>query len=336
MDLNTFRSTSRGPTFSRRTLCAALPAAILLPGLATAQTTGDWVAQKPVRMVVPFTPGGGVDVVARLVANTLGTSLGQPVVVDNKPGASGALGTEIVYREKPDGHTIEMTSNDTHSIYPHVNRKIRYKADEFTPVAPVIQIGLILMANPQLQVRNLQDVMRLSKQRQLNYATWGVGTSSHVAVEMLRLAAGLPPMLSVAYKGSAPAIQALLAGEVDLMMVPTNLAGGYLEKLAVIGLASPRRNAVFKNVPTLAEQGTAVDCDAWIGIVGPPRMPPVVAETIYRAVQRAIAQPDVQRRLRDGGMEPQFATRAEFGNYLANEHRRWGDVVRSANIVLEE
>jgi tripartite-type tricarboxylate transporter receptor subunit TctC len=336
MDLNTGRSPGNTPNLTRRSLCAALPAVSLIPGLAKAQTEKDWMAQRPVRMVVPFPPGGGVDVVARLLAQALGTSLGQPVVVDNKPGASGALGTETVYNEKPDGHTIEVTSNDTHSIYPHVNRKIRYKADEFTPVAPVIQIGLILMANPRLKVRDLQEVMSLAKQRELNYATWGVGTSSHVAMEMLRLSTGMPAMLAVAYKGSAPAIQAVLAGEVDLMMVPTNLAGGYLEKLAVIGVASPRRSPVFKSVPTLAEQGAAVDCDAWIGVVGPPRMPAAVADAIHRAVQSAIAEPGLQQRLRDKGMQPQIASRAEFASYLANEYRRWGEVVRSAKIVLDE
>jgi tripartite-type tricarboxylate transporter receptor subunit TctC len=120
------------------------------------------------------------------------------------------------------------------------------------------------------------------------------------------------------------------------MMVPTTLAGQYLEKLAVIGLASPRRSTFFKNVPTLAEQGAVVDCDAWIGVVGPPKMPAAVADTIHRAVQRVVAEPGLQQRLRDSGMEPHVASRAEFGKYLTNEYRRWGDVVRSAKIVVEE
>lgn len=325
----------------RRALCVFGPTAMLGAGWgafspAASQPVGDWVATRPIRMVVPYAPGGGTDITARVIAHALGNKLGQPIVVDNKPGASGAIGSEFVYREPADGHVIQMTSNDTHSIYPHVNTKVRYKAAEFTPLSSVIKLSYVLMARPNLPASNLADLIRLAQQKELTYGTFGIGTTPHVAMEMVRLVTNAPKMVAIAYKGSGPATQALMAGEIDLMMVPSSLVPAFRSKLVVIGVAAPTRDETLKDVPTLAEQGTVVDAGGWIALVGPPRMPAHIADTIHRRVQEALADPEVRKRLLDAAMVPHLASRAQFDTYLKSEYRRWGDVVRSGRIVLEE
>lgn len=325
----------------RRALCALGPAATVVGGWgalsrAAAQPSGEWVATKPIRMVVPYPPGGGTDITARVIAHALGTKLGQPIIVDNKPGASGAIGSEFVYREPADGHVIQMTSNDTHSIYPHVNTKVRYKAPEFTPLSSVIRLNYVLMARPQFPAKTLADVIKLAQQKELTYGTFGIGTTPHVAMEMVRLATNAPKMVAVAYKGSGPATQALMSGEIDLMLVPSSLVPAYRSKLVTIGVVAPMRDETLKDVPALAEQGTMVDGGGWIALVGPPKMPAHIADTIHRRVQEALAEPEVRKRLTDAAMVPHLASRAQFDAYLKNEYRRWGEVVRASKIVLEE
>jgi tripartite-type tricarboxylate transporter receptor subunit TctC len=313
-------------------------AALCLAPLARAQTASpsNWQAKQPIKLIVPYAAGGGVDIVSRILAKELGESLGAAIVVDNRPGASGALGSEIVYNAPPDGYTIEMSSADTHSIYPHVQPKMRFDAQAFTAIAPVVKISFVLMAKPDLPVKNVADVIKLAQQRGLFYSSWGVGTTSHVAMEMFRQATNISKMDNVAYKGAGPAVQALMAGEVDLMMVPTPLAVSFRSKLTVIGIAAPQRSEVLKDVPTLAEQGVNVDADAWIALIGPPKMPAAVVDAIYTQVSRVTAKLEVQKRLTDQAMSIHTATRAEFDRYLKSEYQRWGQVARAANIRLDE
>ena len=321
-----------------RHVMLALAGLLGTAGLQTAfaQPAPGWTATRPIRMIVPFPAGGGSDVVARIIAAAVGNNLGQPIIVENKSGASGAIGSEFVYNAAPDGQVIEMASVDTNSIYPHVYEKARFKPTEFTAIASVVKINFVLMGRPGLPAKTLSEVVALSRQQRLTYATYGVGTISHVAMAKLISQAKLAPMTDVPYKGAGPAAQALMGSEVDLMMVPAPLAVSFRSKLTVIGIASPARFESLKDVPTLGEQGVNIDTSAWIGIVAPPKMPAHIADAISRRVAEAMADPTVQKRLQDQAMVLHAGSRAQFETYLNDEYRKWGETVREANIKLEE
>lgn len=303
---------------------------------AHAQAAPAWMANRPIRMIVPFPAGGGADVVARIIATAVGSKLGEPIIVDNKAGAGGAIGTEFVYNAPGDGYTIQMASVDNLSIYPNLYAKARYKGLEFTPVSPIVKINFVLMGRPGLAVKTVSDIVALSKQKQLSYSTYGVGSVSHVAMLKLISLAKLAPMTDVPYKGTGPAAQALLASEVDLMMVPAPLAVSYRSRLTMVGIAAPERSDALKDVPTLSEQGINIDTSAWIGIVAPPKLPAAIADSMSKRFAEVMADPEVQKRLTDQAMTPHIGTRQQFGNYLNDQYKLWGDVVRGANIKLED
>jgi len=293
-----------------------------------------WAPTRPIRLIVPFAPGGGGDVVARLLANTIGNRMGQPMVVENRAGAGGAIGSEYVFNAPPDGYTLQMATVDSHSIHPQVYA-VRFRATDFTAVAPVVKISFALAGRPGLTAATLPELMALARSRELTYGMWGVGSSSHVAMSMFRAAASLPPMLPVPYQGAGPALQALLAGQVDLVPLPTPLAVAQRGNVILYGILSPSRNAALPDVPTMGEQGIAIDTDAWIGLLAPPNLPAPIVETISRHVAEAVAEPAFLRRLGELGMDPHRASAAEFAAYLDAEYARWGQTIREAGIKAE-
>jgi tripartite-type tricarboxylate transporter receptor subunit TctC len=319
----------------RGTAALALAAAGLnLPLAALAQ--GDWVPDKPVKMVVPFPPGGGADVAARIVAQAVGNKLGQPLIIENRAGAGGAIGAQVVQAAPADGTTLLVASADTHSIYPHVYTKPRFAAQDFVAVAPITRIAYVLMGRPDLPAKNVQEVVALAKKGKLSYATWGAGSAAHAAMSLFMGVADLPQLLHVPYTGSAPAAQALMAGQVDLMMVPMPLAVNSRSKLTVFGVSAQQRSDAMKDVPTLAEQGFPVDAEFWIGVLAPPKTNPAAVATLSRRFQEAVADPEVQKKLRAQGMSPHQATQPEYARYVADEYKRWGEVIQKAGIKIDE
>lgn len=295
-----------------------------------------WVAERPIKIVVPFPAGGGADVAARIVANAIGNKLGQPMIVENRGGAGGAIGSQVVQNAPADGYTLLVASADTHSIYPHVYTKPVFQVTEFVAVAPITRIAYVLMGRPELPARNASEVVALVKSSQISYASWGAGSAAHAAMGMFSAAIGMPSMLHVPYAGSAPAAQALMAGQVDLMMMPMPLAVGNRSRLKVFGVSAQQRSEAMKDVPTLAEQGIPVDAEFWIGLLAPKKTPSAALTAISARVAEAIADPEVQKKLRGLGMTPHQLSQPEFSNYVQNEYVRWGQVIKTAGIKVDE
>ncbi len=316
----------------------ALFAGMTLCGLG-AQAQGVY-PDKSIRMVVPYNAGGGTDVLARAIAVGAGKILKQTIVVDNKPGASGMIGSDYVAKAAPDGYTILMTAADTHSINPHVYPKIAY--DALKDFAPIAQVGLLpyaLVVNPKVAAKNIHEFIALAKSQpgKLTYASWGVGSSSQVAMEMLKVSSGLD-ILHVPFTGAAPAMTAVLAGQVDAMFVPLSLAVPNAEagKVVVMGLGAPARFVGAPNMPTLAEQGIKVYTSPWISILGPAKMPKAAIDAIYSAVNEAVKDPQISELMIKGGLQLEVLNPEQFGKVLVSEFEHWGATVKAAGIKADQ
>ena len=292
-----------------------------------------------IKFIVPYNAGGGTDVLARAVAQGTSEMLDQSIVVDNRPGASGMIGADMVAEAAPDGYTLIATASDTHTINPHVYPNIPYNAQkDFTPVARVGYLPYAMVVNPQLGVKNIQDYIALAKNDpgKLTYASWGVGSSSHVAMEMLNVNQQLD-VLHVPYTGAAPAMTALIGGQVDALFVPLSLAKPNADagKVQIMGLAAPKRFVDAPEVPTMVEQGINVIASPWIGILAPAGTPAAHIDVLSNAVIKATGIPAVAEALTKGGLEIAPQDAKDFGTYLTQDYKAWGDTVQAAHIKAE-
>lgn len=324
---------------SRRQFGITLGAIALAPyaGIASGQS---WKSDRPIRVIVPYPAGGSTDIVARVLAQAIGDKLGQPIVVDNRAGAAGAIGSQAAYTAAPDGHTLIIGATDTHCIYPHVYSKPLFKAEEFTAIGPIGVIPFVLMARSDLEANTALEVVALAKRRQLTFASWGAGSASHLATVLFMRATGLPAanMLHVPFTGSAPAAQAVSAGQVDLIFAPVPLVAAQKGRMKAIALIHPKRVAALSDVPTLAEQGVGVQMDGefWMGVLAPPKTPAHIVEATAAAFAEAIASPSVRTRLDALGIAPQApTTTTEYAKFYQGEFGRWGKVIREAAIKLD-
>lgn len=295
---------------------------------------------KSIRLVVPYNAGGGTDVLARAIAMGAGKILKQTIVVDNKPGASGMIGSDFVSKSAPDGYTILMTAADTHSINPHVYPKIAY--DALKDFVGITQIGLLpyaLVVNPKVPAKNVKEFIALAQSQpgKLTYASWGVGSSSQVAMEMLKVMSKLD-ILHVPFTGAAPAMTAVLAGQVDAMFVPLSLAVPNADagKVVAIGLGAPSRFVGAPNMPTLAEQGVKVYTSPWISILGPAKMPKAAVDAIYKAVNEAVKDPQIIELMIKGGLQIDVLNPEQISKVLVSEFDRWGATVKAAGIKADQ
>jgi tripartite-type tricarboxylate transporter receptor subunit TctC len=323
-------NTAMAPHPLKTLLCAALAC-----GLATAARAE--FPERPVKMLVGFSAGGGTDVAARIVAPGLGEALGQAVVVENRPGASGLIAAEAVARAAADGYTLMMGSQTTLAVAPVLYRKFTLDAArDFAGVALTGTSPLVLVVNPKVAAHSVAELIALAKSQPgtLNFASGGVGTTPHMAGELLRLTAGIN-IVHVAYRGEAPAINDLLGGQVPMMFanlsaVIGQVRGGALRALAV---ASPKRSPTAPDIPTLAEQGLAgCEVETWFGVVAPAGTPRAVVGKLNAELRRALALDDAQKRLAGLGMVAASGSPEEFDAYIKAEIARWGKVIRDADI----
>ncbi|ANN67836.1 tripartite tricarboxylate transporter substrate binding protein [Bordetella bronchialis] len=305
-------------------LCAAVPVA--------AQQA--WTATRPIRLVVPYPAGGGTDIAARMIATGVADHLGRPMVVENKPGANGVIAADYVYGAAPDASTLLFGSGDVISLSPHTYTNYRFKPDGFAAVAPIARIGVVLAGRPGLEPKTLKDLVASVKTRQYTYAHWGPGSNGRVAMEIFQTQTGAKKMLDIPYLGTAPGLMALLAGQVDLMLVPTPLVIANRGKLQVYGVASPTRYAGLPDVPTLQEQGYPVNGDIWFGVLAPPGTPQPAIDAIRAELGRVVADPGVQANMIQQGLQPDTSDPARFGDFIVNENHRWGAVVKAADIKI--
>jgi len=312
---------------------------ILLAGFANPLTgQAQPYPSRPIRFVVPFPPGGATDVMARALAARLHESLGQPVVVENRAGAAGAIGSESVAKAPPDGYTILLGTISTHGTNPAVNPKLPYDAvKDFTPISLLAHAPVVLLVNPQVPVQSLQEFLRLAKSgKPPAYGSNGGGSYNHLAVELLKGLTGVD-LLHVPYKGAGPAIQDLMAGQIvfgahDIAGVAPHIRSGKLKALAV---ASKQRVPGF-DVPTAAEAGVPnFEVTAWYALFGPQGMPAPAVSRLHGAVAKGIGSPEMQQVLNNISAIPVGDSPAQLDAFVRSEIARWSDVARKANIKAD-
>ena len=293
---------------------------------------------KPIKIVVPWPPGGAVDTIGRLVADNLTTSLGQPVIVDNRAGAAGAIGSDVVAKSDPDGYTLLMGSTTVISVNPAL-QKLPYQPTDFAPITMVAFVPHILVINAEVPANNLQEFVAYVKANpgKISYASAGPGTPHHIAGEMFKSMAGVD-MLQVPYKGTGPALVDLLANRVQFMSVEAVAALPHVKagKLKALGVATPQRNALAPDIPTVAEAGLpGFEVTAWYGVVAPKGVPREAAARLATAISKALEQQNFRDKLSGMGATPVGGTPEQFGEMLTRENAKWAKAIRDANIRLE-
>ena len=328
------RVSTAGLAIGMRAACAAVFA---LAAFAGGEAVAQAYPSRPIRMIVPYPPGGGIDAIARPVAEKLAARLGQPLIVDNRPGAAGNIGAEAAARATPDGYTL-LFANEFLSTNPALYTSLRYDPQrDFVPVSKVGLAPVGLALHPSVPARDMKELVALSQTRAINYATPGIGTGPHLFGELLNLTSGIK-LHHIPYKGSAPAITDTVGGQVDMVlttlapMVP-HIRAGRLRGLAVAG---DKRTALLPEMPTLAESGlSGFHYEIWYGLVAPTGTPDAVVRRLNEAVVEALAQPDLVDRLRKAGYEPGASTPAELGALMRADAERWRRVVSEANVPRE-
>jgi tripartite-type tricarboxylate transporter receptor subunit TctC len=308
--------------------------------LASVAAAADVYPTKPVRLIVPFPPGGPADVLARTVGDRIGAALGQAVVVDNRPGAGGNIGMELAAKAPPDGHTLVLAPAGNLTVNPSLYRNVPYDvARDFAPVTVIAAVPNVLVVNPQVPAKDLGELIAYAKANpgKLNYSSPGPGSGAHLAGELLKSSAGID-IVHVPYNGIAPATTAVVAGDVQLMFAGApaalpQVAGG---KLRAIAVASPKRIASASTIPTLDESGLpGFDVTSWYSIVAPASTPPAVIDRLQKEIARALENPEVKAKLAGLGAEPIANTPAEFAAMIRSETTKWSKIVKDANIKVE-
>ena len=318
--------------------CASLGGMVTAPGLAHAQSASD----KPMVVVIPFSPGGGTDILARIITPRIAEKLSTVGVVENKPGASGAIGAQYVARAAPDGKTLMVGSISEIGINPSLYPKLPYDVErDFVAVSPLAATPMILVVNPASPIKTIKDLLTMARAEpgKINFGSAGVGSGAHMAAELFIYATGIK-LTHVPYKGTGAAVADLVGAQKDMVMFTTlPSAASFIKsgQLRPIAMATKHRVASMPNVPTYAEQGvTGADMEYWYGLVAPKGTPPDMVQNIHKAAQEVIRQPAVVVSLDKQGLEPRPGTTKEFADFIKTEMAKWSKVVKSADIKLDQ
>jgi tripartite-type tricarboxylate transporter receptor subunit TctC len=307
-----------------------------LVGAASAQTFPN----KPIRMVVPFSAGGTTDILARAVGQKLSESLGQQVVVDNKPGAGGNIGAQEVARAAPDGYTLVMGTVGTHGINPSLYKKMPYDhIKDFAPVSLVASVPNLLVVHPSVPVNSVKELIAHAKANpgKLNFASSGNGTSIHLSGELFKTMTGLQ-MTHVPYKGSAPAVTDLLGGQVQLMFdnMPSALPHAKGGKLKPLAVTSAKRFPGTPEIPTIAEAGVpGYEATSWFGVLAPAGTPKEIVNKLSTEIAKALKTPEMKKRLEEQGAEAVGSTPEEFAAHIKSETAKWAKVVKESGATVD-
>jgi tripartite-type tricarboxylate transporter receptor subunit TctC len=318
---------------TRRAALGATAAALFAGAARATEAYPD----RPIRVVVPFSPGGGGDIIVRLIGQELTTRLGQTVLVDDRAGAGGNVGSEVVAHAKPDGYTLLMSNVAPMAINATLYRKLPYDpVASFTAITPLAVFPNVLVVPPSLGVSTLAELIQLGKTKPggLTFASAGAGSITHLSAEMMAARTGLK-MVHAAYRGGGPALAALAGSQVDLYFSSLPAALPYVKSgtLRALGVTSARRAKGAPDIPTLAESGLpGFEAVTWIGLVGPAGMPAAVVDRLNREVGDILAQSAMEQRLVALGAEPLHSSPAEYADYIRAEVARWAEVVHSAGL----
>ena len=325
-----------------KTQCAARAAAAIAAALGAcgmAAQAQPWPA-KPVRIIVPFPPGQAADIIARAIGERLSPVLGQQVVIDNRPGAGAALGTELAAKATPDGYTLLAGGSAALSINPHLYQRLGYDTlRDFAPITQLVSIAMVFVVTPALPAKNIPELVRLAKQKpgEINYGSSGNGSTSHLISAMLAAQAGMK-LTHIPYKGSVQALTDLVAGQVMLVSdtVPVTATLINAGKLRAIGVSTLKRIPQMPNLPTADEQGVkGFDLMTWTSLVAPTATPAAILDRLNAEVVKIIATPDMQKRLIDMGFVPVGNSREQFGAFMKREHAAWQNAVQVSGAKVD-
>ena len=293
---------------------------------------------KPVRIVAPFAAGGSADLIPRIVGERLSAMWGQPVIVENRPGAGGNIAAEYVYRAEPDGYTLLSSPPSTLIINQYLYANLSYDQSLWVPVSVMVAVPNVLLVNPKVAAKSVQELIAYAKANpdKLNYASQGSGTTSHLTGEMFKTVAGVR-IAHIPYKGSAPALTDLLAGQVEMMFDNLGVSMQHVRsgRLRALAVASQHRVASLPDVPAMSEVLPGFESVTWFGVVAPPKTPMPIAERISAAVAEALRSPDTRKRLADLSAEPIGNTPAQMAAFMRKDAERWREVIRSAGVKAD-
>jgi tripartite-type tricarboxylate transporter receptor subunit TctC len=290
---------------------------------------------KPIRLISPFAPGGPNDIIARFLAQRLAEPLGQPIVVDNRGGAGGNLGTDLVAKSTPDGYTLVMAGAGSLTINPHIGKVPYDSLRDFAPVTLVAIAPHVLAVHPGVPAKSVADLVQLAKThpRKLNYASGGVGSSTHLAGELFKVIGGVD-IVHIAYKGTGPALADVLGGQVQMVFsgIPTVLPHARSGKLRALGTSMLKRVPALPEVPSIAETLPAYEMNPWYGVLAPARTPRAIVRGLHEEIVRAASIPEFSASLTAQGATPVTNTPEAFSALIKDEMQKWGRLIRSAGI----
>jgi len=321
---------------SQRLLAAAFCALATLPGPALAQA---WPA-KPIRLMVPFPPGGSTDIVARIVAQKLGERLGQSLVIENRGGGGGTIGTAVAAKSAPDGYTLTVASTSTHVVAPSVYAKLDYDpVKDFAPISLMAVSPYLLVVNPSLPAKTLRELVALAKKQpgKLNYASAGIGSTTHLAMEMLKSVSGTF-MLHIPYNGNGPAGTALIGGQVDVLFgsLPALLPHARSGRARALAVGTPKRSPSLPEVPTVAETGyPGFDASLWLAIMAPAGTPQPILDRLQKEIVSIVGAAETRDALDKAGAEPLTSTPAELAAMIRNGVPKYAAIVKAAGVKPE-
>lgn len=323
----------------RRKLFLAVAAAALAAGVAAPVQAQEYPT-KPIRLIVPFPPGGTTDIVGRLVADKLGAELGQPIVVENRAGAGGSIGSGAIASAAPDGYTLGIATVSTHGINPAIYTNLSFDAiKDFQPITNLAAVPNVMSAHPSVPAEDMASFIALAKQDpgKITYASAGNGSVSHMMGELFKMASGTG-LLHVPYRGVGPALNDTLAGQVNVLFdnLPSSLPHIQAGKLRALAVAAPERVAALPDVPTFAEVGLAeVNDSSWFGLVAPAGIPEAVLSKVHKAAVTVLADPVVKERLAQLGAAPVGNSPEEYAKQIADTIARNAAIAKQANIKVD-
>ena len=325
---------------SRRTLIAGVAAGALLPVSSLTQAQSTAYPNRPIKIIMPWAAGGGGDVLVRAMTSALAQRLGQPVVVDNRPGAIGTIGSQAAARSAADGYTLVYGTADSHSIAPHILKSIPYDSrKEFTAVAPIGFTPLALIVHSSHPAKSFSQFLQMAKQAKqaLTYGSWGQGSSGQITMEALKQKAKLD-LLHAPYNGTAPLMQGALANQLDCAIVPVLVADQHVKagSVRMLAVTARERLTAFPDVPLMKEVGVEIDMGPWLGFLAPAGTPSDVVEKLNGAITASIAEPQVAEVMKKMTMVIDKMSSAEYQKFVNSEFERWGAYIRTAGISLDQ
>jgi len=318
--------------------CTLFKAAFLLSfALCPLWVMSQTWPNKPVKLIVPFPPGGMADVVSRILGQHLSETWGQQVVVENRAGAGGTIGTSAVVKAAPDGYTL-MAAFDTHAAAPYLY-KINYDLlQDLTPISMVARSPMLLVANANFSAKTLPSLLQYAKDKPsaINFVTVGPGSPARLMLELLKNSTGINVTV-VPYKGGGPAMVDLISGQVDAMIasVPTVAPHVKSGRLRVLAVTSEKRSSLVPGVPAMSETIPGFGTEAWVGIMGPAKMPPEVVAQINTDVAKALNSAEIKNKFIENGLEPSYANPEDFERWIRREMARWSKVIKEQNVTLD-